>query len=60
MRGRMCKQRHTIKGEKFTDWLVHPKGRVVVGMRSLGVPLDLGGISSTDRTGPVCLDETKK
>lgn len=30
-------------------------GIVGVDMRSLGIPLDLRGISSTDRTGPIGL-----
>lgn len=46
------------EGEKFTDWLVDPKGSQglwVLGddMTSLRIPLDLRGICSTDRTGSV-------
>lgn len=45
---------------------MHSEGRqevwalgACVGQRSLRVPLDLGGVGSTDRTGPVSLEGMK-
>ncbi len=62
--GKMCVPRHMMGGEKFTDRFVHSKGSLGLWMlgvdvRSLRIPLDLGGIGSTDGTGSICLEETK-
>lgn len=39
-----------------TAWDEEPRG---AERRSLGVPLDLGGVGSTDGTGPVRLSDTE-
>lgn len=53
-----------IEGEKFADWVGASKmeSGIVLGvdMRSLRVPLHLRGVGSTDRTGSISLEGTKK